>query len=234
MRGVLLWVLCAVLTVPSLAQEIESSWRQFETELVLVTSSSPDFVDHVDPEFLELLGASTAEAREERTEVLKKRGATLMPVPKVVTVDGFAASMSIGEDVGYFEPSGDGHFEPKSTFVGVTFNFTIYSQTDSTVIVDSELRFLFMDGRMSLSATKLDVGPPILRSREFDSQPSCPLGRWVSIGVGTMQRSDDSGDQVNEQLFAFIRVTENRISAKEKEQIRARYQAAGRQRGVGQ
>lgn len=234
MKSVLVLLSSFTLAAASLAQGINSSWRQFETELVLVTSTAPDFINGLDSESLNILGANTAEEREKRAAFLAERNATLMSAPKILSVDGFPATMSVGETVGFFQPADDGHFEPKSTFIGVTFNFTIYAQSNSSIVLDSELRLSSMEGRTKLSATPLDVGPPILRLQKFNSQPTCSLGKWAVLGAGKIKGRDGSNQQVEAQLFAFVRVTENPVSDEEKERIRARYEAIGKQQGGGQ
>lgn len=230
MKEIWTWFLVPLLAGASFAQSVESSWRQFQTELVLVTSSSPEFMESANQQFLELLGAGTAEEKSQRDELLRQAEASLMAAPKVVTMDGFGAKMVVGDDVEYFVASSDGHFEPKSRFFGVTFDFTIHALDASLVNIDFESQISTMEGRMPLPGTKLDVGPPKIRLQKRTSKLTIDLGRWVAFDAGLPPPPSESRDTTRERIYGFFRVTENQITDEERERIRARYEESGVQR----
>jgi len=159
--------------------------------------------------------------------LLNGEGIDLLSAPKITTLPGKKAVMSIQEHLIYLELREDNTLIPKDVpedqLPGVRLETVmtpmevLVPSQKGTVKLESNLRVNTLESRQPIPGIPLDAGLPIIHTRQLNTSMVVPFGKWVVAG-GQQFRDEARGD--TEHLIILMRVTAAEKMAEEKEKSR--------------
>jgi hypothetical protein len=133
----------------------------------------------------------------------EERGIEVLSEPRLRTEPGQEVVVRAGSRLQYFEPLGEGRFAVRVTdpelAPGLELRCTARPTQNGRVILDYDLRLVVLAARMRIPGVSLDVGKPILRTRQVAHQVLVDLDRWSVIA--SRMAGEDGGDRDDVLLF---------------------------------
>jgi hypothetical protein len=166
-------------------------------------------------------GKSVVRANGEKLDIDAVEGASrgldVLAAPRVTVVAGQEAAIRIGTTgPHYFVPAQEGTYRHMRVEEDIGTDLKVIVDTvpgdpgRAALSLDFSLREIV--GREPLPGVDLDVGPPIVRSREMKTTVTTRLGEWLCLGTGTA--SDGQGPTPRHgPLFILVRVVQEKAPA---------------------
>lgn len=138
-----------------------------------------------------------------------KDDVSVLSSPSIIAPAHQEAVIRVQSEVQYFERTKDGTFAlrslPEDESAGVRLSTTT-SQTENKdqVSINIDLQVNTLRDRKKLSGVSLDIGRPLMQTRNIKTQIVIPLGQWMWLRGQQLQ---DVASGKREHLMVFLRVT---------------------------
>ena len=140
--------------------------------------------------------------------LMDTKGVNVLAAPKIITGAGNEAIIRVQSDLQYFECQTNGSFAlktiPDEESPGVHLAATMNPAADSKVDLDIDFRFNILVKRKSIPGVSLDVGLPLMKTREIKTKIGLCLNQWILFGGLRLQ---DVSSERQEYLAILVRVT---------------------------
>ncbi len=145
------------------------------------------------------------------------RGLDVLAAPRVMVRAGQRAAIRIGTTgPHYFVPAQEGTYRHMRVEEDIGTDLKVIVDTvpghPDRAALDLDFSLREIVGREPLPGIDLDVGPPIVRSREMKTTVTTRLGEWLCLGTGTASAAPGSAPR-HGPLFVLVRVVPEKAAA---------------------
>jgi len=131
----------------------------------------------------------------------------LITEPRLHVIAGKKAMIMTRSLLQYFESTGDGLFALRTSgeedAPGVELGCMVTPEKDNRVVLDIDLKLTLMESREEIPGVKLDVGRPILLTREIATRLKIAQDQWALVSA---QQVESASGEEGHFLLCLLRV----------------------------
>jgi hypothetical protein len=142
------------------------------------------------------------------TEPPADAGVEVLMSPRMKATAGQPAGVVVASKLQYFHREDTGAWTLRATeqesAPGIEFICTVEPEEANMVAVEYDLKLVVMEGREKIEGVHLDVGRPVLRTRQMASRVMIQPGQWTVISGEMVEEARDG--KKGDFLLVLLRV----------------------------